>query len=252
MATPVGQPQTEPSLLAEPELDSNYFSSDSSVELSPGPHHKTMPVLSKKREATVSHPNTARPPLLSDGKVTPGVVRQFEYLCETFFMYAKGGIREEQKVARLFGSFQSQRIKDWIIVNDTTLTALTFPEFMKEFRRRWLPKHWEITLQAKVLRTTLDPTKETFETWVRDVQILNIGLRGTPEHVSETQLRAQLEANLDEELRTMANDEMAYEIKELHPWIQMVHRLDNKRRNERKRVNKYIEEYLRAMNGRGL
>ena len=90
---------------------------------------------------------------------------------------------------------------------------------------------------------------------MRDVQILNIGLRGTPEHVSETQLRAQLEANLDEELRTMANDEMAYEIKELHPWIQMVHRLDNKRRNERKRVNEYIEElleYLRAMNGQGL
>ena len=127
MVTPVGQPQTEPSLLAEPELDSIYFSSNSSVELSPRPHHKTMPVLSEKREATVSHPNTARPPRLSDGKVTPGVVRQFEYLCETFFMYAKGGIGEEQKVARLFGSFQSQRIKDWIIANDTTLTALTFP-----------------------------------------------------------------------------------------------------------------------------
>jgi hypothetical protein len=49
----------------------------------------------------------------------------------------------------------------------------------------------------------------------------------------------------------MANDEIAHEIKELHPWIQMVHRLDKKRRNERERVNKYIEEYLRAMKGRG-
>ena len=88
---------------------------------------------------------------------------------------------------------------------------------MKEFRRRWLPEHWEITLQAEVLRSLLDPTKETFDTWVTRVQTLNIALRGTPEHVSDTQLCDQLGANLDEELRIMAHDEMAHIIEELQP-----------------------------------
>ena len=247
MATPADQPQTEASPAVEPELLTDYSSSDSSVEVSPRHCHKTM---SDRREATVYHRDVARPPVMSDGKVTPAVVENFESSCDIYFMSANG-ISEEKKVARLFGSFQSQRIKDWIIVNRTTLADLTFPDFMKEFRKRWLPKDWDITLHAKILRTILDPTKETFEAWVRRVQILNVTLRGTPRHSSETELRFQLEANLDKELRTMANDEMAYEIKELRPWIQKVRRLDNKRRNERERINKYIEEYLGTMNGRG-
>jgi hypothetical protein len=187
---------------------------------------------------------------MSDGKVTPAVVEDFEYLCDIFFMSAKG-ISEEQKVSRLFGSFKNPQIKRWVSFEHTTLAALTFPEFMEEFRRRWLPEDWDITLHTKILRATLDPTKETFETWARRVQILNVSLRGNPKHLSETQLRSQLQANLDEELRTMANDEMANKIKELRPWIRRVHRLDNKRRNERKRINKYIEEHLGTMNGRG-
>ena len=247
MATPVGQPQTETSLTAEPELDPDYSSSDSSVELSPGPYHKAWP---DEKEATVLHPNHARPPIMTDGEVTPGVVRHFELVCGTYFMYAKG-ISEEQKVARLLGSFKNPDIKAWIIMNRTTLAALTFPDFMKEFRRQWLPEGWENTVRAEVLRSHLDPTKETFEAWVTHVQTLNIVLRGTPEHLSDTQLRVQLEANLDKELRTMVYDEMAHKIEELHPWIQRVQRLDNKRRNERKRINKYIEEYLRALGRRG-
>ena len=123
-------------------------------------------------------------------------------------MNAKG-ISDDQKVSRLFGSFKNPHIKDWISVERTTRAALTFPEFMKEFCSRWLPKDWDAILEAKVFRTLLDPTKETFETWVRRMQIFNITLRGSPKHFSETQLRSQLAANLDEELRTMAKDEKA-------------------------------------------
>ena len=151
---------------------------------------------------------------MTDGEVTHGIVRHFELVCGTYFMYAKG-ISEEQKVARLLGSFKNPDIEAWIITEHTTIAALTFPDFMKEFRRRWLPEHWEIILEAEVLRSLLDPTKETFETWVTRVQTLNIALRGTPEHVSDTQLRDQLGANLDEELRIMAHDEMAHKIEEL-------------------------------------
>ena len=203
-----------------------------------------------QNEATVYDRDT-RPPVMSDGEVTPGVVEHFEYLCDIFFMHAKGRISEEQKVTRLFRSFKNPYINVWISREHATLAALTFPDFMKEFRRRWLPKNWEITLQTKVLGTLLDPTKETFNEWVRHVQILNITLRGTPEQLSDTQLRAQLQANLDEELRTMVYDEMAHEIKELRPWIRKVRRLDNKRRNERERINRYIDEYLRAISTRG-
>ena len=247
MPTPAGQPQTEASPAVEPELITDYSSSDSSVEVSPRPCHKTMTC---RKKATVYHRDIAHPPLMSDGKVTPAVVEDFESSCDIFFMNAKG-ISEEQKVSRLFASFKNPHIKEWISVERTTLADLTFPDFMKVFRKRWLPGDWDITLLAKILRTTLDPIKETFEAWVRRVQILNITLRGSPRQLTETELRSQLVANLDEELRTMAKDEVAYKIKELHPWIRKVRLLDDKRRYEHKRTNKYIEEYFRTMNGCG-
>ena len=71
-------------------------------------------------------------------------------------MNAKGGITEEQKVTRILGSFRDSLIRDWIWSERSALTALTFPEFMKEFRRRWLHKDWEYMVRIKVLGAHLE------------------------------------------------------------------------------------------------
>jgi hypothetical protein len=173
---------------------------------------------------------------MSDGKVTPVAVRVFELRCEQFFMNAKGGIADEQKVTRLFGSFQNPLIHDWIHCESTTLATLSFPEFMKEFRRRWLPTNWEHTVRSQILAAHFDPGKDKFDSWVRHVQMLNIALRGTSSHLDDEQLRFRLEANLDEELWRLAHLEMAHKIADLLSWIQKVGKIDNKRRRDGRKL----------------
>jgi hypothetical protein len=171
----------------------------------------------------------------------------FEFHCENFFMNVKGGIADAQKVIRLFGSFENPLINDWISCERATLATLTFPEFMKEFRRLWLPTNWEHAVKSQVLGSRLHSSKEKFETWVAHVQTLNATLRGTSSHLNNEQLRFRLEANLDGDLRTLAYDEKANEIGELLPWIQKVRDIDNRRHNDRKRIYDYLEERMQII-----
>jgi hypothetical protein len=150
-------------------------------------------------------------------------------------MNARGRIADEQKVGRLFGSFQNTLIHDWICCKRATLATLSFPEFMKEFRRRWLPSDWEQTVRSQIIAARFDPRKEDkFETWVQNVQMLNIALRGTSSHLDDEQLRIRLEDNLDEELWRLAHHEKANKIENLISWIQKVGDIDSTRRVERK------------------
>jgi hypothetical protein len=176
----------------------------------------------------------------------------FEFHCENFFVNAKGGIAEAQKVTRLFGSFENPLINDWISCERATLAALSFPEFMKEFRRLWLPTNWEHAVKSQVVGSRLHPSKDKFETWVAHVQTLNATLRGTSSHLNNEQLRFRLEANLDGDLRTLAYDEKANEIVELLPWIQKIRDIDNRRHNDRKRIHDYLEERMQTINNPSL
>jgi hypothetical protein len=227
------------------EQDSDFSSDELSLDI-PLRHHPN--TTSDPKEASVSHRNISRPPIMSNGGVTPSAVQLFEFHCENFFMNAKGGITDGQKVTRLFGSFKNPLINDWISCERTTLATLSFPEFMKEFRRLWLPTNWENAVKAQVLGSRLDPSKDKFEIWVAHVQTLNATLRGTSSHLNNEQLLLRLEVNLDEDLRLLVYEEKAYEIRELLPWIQKVRDIDNRRHNDRKRIQNYLEERMQAIN----
>ena len=194
--------------------------------------------------AVVSHSNVTRPPQMSDGVVTPGTIQEFEQCAECFFLNAKGGIKEDQKVLRLLGCFANPLIRDWIAGKRSELSALTFPDFMKAVRKRWLPSNWEEATKTKMLSYRLEPDKEKFENWVVKIQKLNVALRGTTSYCDDDELRTQLALNIDPELRSKASKTGPH--KDLSSWIEAVTEIDRERQQDKKRLNDHLENFMRS------
>ena len=181
---------------------------------------------------------------MSDGLVTPGTIQEFEQCAECFFLNAKGGIKEDQKVLRLLGCFANPLIRDWIAGKRSELSALTFPDFMKAVRKQWLPSNWEEATKTKMLSHRLEPDKEKFENWVVKVQKLNVALRGTTSYCDDDELRAQLTLNIDPELRSKAAKTGPH--KDLSSWIEAVTEIDRERQQDKKRLNDHLELFMRS------
>lgn len=195
--------------------------------------------------ATVSHPIMSRPPILTDGDITPKVVRGFENHCNTYFLNAKDGVDDEKKVTRIIGCFENILVDDWAQVERDRLIELTFETFMKEFRRRWLPHNWEQAVRTKMPNSRLDPSQK-FETWAAQILSHNVSLRNTTSHMNESQLRTQLEAALDEELRAMATEQNIDTETDLRLWMTKIGDIDNRRQLDRKRMADFFENSMRS------
>lgn len=90
-------------------------------------------------------------------------------------------------------------------------TGLIFPDFMKEFRTRWLPHGGEENFRSLALSAWLVPKTQRFKLGSPPYCHLTYPLRGTISHLKDDRMRIQLEAGLDDELRTSSRDVKAYE-----------------------------------------
>ena len=141
---------------------------------------------------------------MTDGSISPKVVRDFETHCQTYFMNAKDGVADDLKVTKILGCFENALVADWASMERERLAKLSFEDFMKEFRERWLPYNWEQMIRVQMLGTHLDPAKHRFETWAAQIMSHNVSLRNTPLFMTDDRLRTQLEIMLDVELQTLA------------------------------------------------
>ena len=196
-------------------------------------------------EAIATHLVLSRPPHLSNGKITPNTIRDFKNHAENFFLNVKSTIPEDEKVTKVIGCFENCLVNDWISVNRSRLCALTFAKFMDEFHTRWLPSTWVEDLRTNILGSRLDP-RQTFETWSAKIQTLNVALRGTDSHLDDDQMRRQLEANIDTELRAMVCKEKLPTTIDLQDWLTKVSVLDDERQIERKCIGDVLDEKLRT------
>ena len=197
--------------------------------------------MSDPKLATVKHDTLTHPPVLSDGEISPKVIREFENRCKVYFMNVKGGVPDDQKVTKLLGSFRNTLIDDWMSTETDRIVQLSFTEFMDEFRERWLPTNWEQSILTQMLGNHLDPTKQTFEAWAAQILSHNVSLRKTKSHMTDEALRRQLEIMLDEELRTLACETNVAEITNLRDWMGKVKELDNRRQIDLKHMAQFFD-----------
>ena len=197
-------------------------------------------------EAVAMHLVLTHPPTLSKGRITPNVIRDFENHAENYFMNAKHGVPDDEKVTRILGCFENALINDWISVNQRRLRTLSFEQFMAEFCTRWLPKTWVEDLRNDILGSRLDPKQTTFETWAARIQTLNVALRGMDSHLDDEQMHRQLEANIDLELCSLARKSKVPVSTDFLTWMDKMTELDDDRQEDRKRIGDIVDEKNRV------
>jgi hypothetical protein len=179
--------------------------------------------------AQVVHENPRFPPVLTVGDITPDVMKQWERACRSFFK--SKDIEANDQVRRVCYGMKDTRISDWYLVDKERIDALKFDEYMIEMRANWLKMGWEGKVRKKILSSHQGSL--SFWDWQVSMQVQNSLLRGTPSHLSETQLRNQLEVNLNDNLAAICDDGKVHNEANFRKWLAEVRRFDEKRQHEK-------------------
>lgn len=104
-------------------------SSDSSLLPSPVRRKMSSTTKSGPKQATVEDRYT-KPPVLTEGDLTPEVAKDYETACRDFFDTKE--IEEGDQVRRLLVGIKDHWMRDWILGQHDVVVKLSFSEFMTE------------------------------------------------------------------------------------------------------------------------
>ena len=100
-------------------------------------------------------------------------------------------------IARVIHSLESPGMQDWIRIHAIHISALTFDNFIGEFKKKWLPKNWEHDIHNKVIGMQGD---RTFWEWQNELRNNNILLTGLPDHITLDNLRKHFSDRFNNDL----------------------------------------------------
>ncbi|KAJ6544866.1 hypothetical protein DFH09DRAFT_1088403 [Mycena vulgaris] len=105
--------------------------------------------------AIVTH-HTGKLPTFSKGEVTALACSEFQDTCQNYC--AHKDTATDKQVAIVLGCFEDMKVNNWTRPPPTRarLIALKFPEFMIEFRRKFLRPDWQETTRAEVLLSCMN------------------------------------------------------------------------------------------------
>jgi len=189
--------------------------------------------------AFVEHPVTKHCPILTTGDVSPKALVDLVD-AHNEYVIAKD-IDDADKVKKFLGRFKDVHICDWIASDRERLLALDYEAFMAELRINYLPADWEDNVRTEILGMKME-RNDKFWDWCQSMRALNIILRGTPSHLTETALCNQLEASLEPSLRLYCVHEKLGKIMVLKDWIAAVKEVDEKLKDDRKRSHEIFRE----------
>ncbi|PIL28861.1 hypothetical protein GSI_08907 [Ganoderma sinense ZZ0214-1] len=166
-------------------------------------------------------------PNITDGRVTPAVANTFEHGCVVHFK--DKDVPPGRQVAKATANITNALISDWYIARHEEFDAMTFEEFMAEFRDQWLPHGWAMKLRAQILQAS-QSRQEPFDLFCIRVMKLNTQLRGSNLRFDDDGLRATISANLYPDLAVQANEYAITSIGSFKDWQDAVNELDIARR----------------------
>ncbi|GBE78555.1 hypothetical protein SCP_0114440 [Sparassis crispa] len=190
--------------------DSSSSSSDSSGYTPPAPI-STMPFCPL---ATILQSSIKHPPSITSGKLTPSLLLQWEVACLEYFK--RKSIADLDKVSHITGGMQDKLICDWVMTNASTLTTVSWDDFIKLMCSHWLEKDWEDKVLTVLIRMTHD-NNNSLEDWIVTIE-------------KQTLLRASPARNPSSNLSSATRTE----------------RMDNERRADKHRHMKEIERFLHS------
>ncbi|KAG2737965.1 hypothetical protein P692DRAFT_20702742, partial [Suillus brevipes Sb2] len=177
-------------------------------------------------------------PKLTAGDITPQVACDWENACQTYFLHKS--IDEDDQVKMIASGMTDPRLRTWYLTQRAILSEGTFEEYMTAFKEAWLDSHWAMKLRKKVLGS--QQGNRSFYEWALDLQNQNALLYGNPSHLSDIQLRSQLEANVCDELTIRVLRAKLADNLTLKNWIEEVKHLDDERLEDLASHRKIAEE----------
>ncbi|KAJ7453086.1 hypothetical protein FB451DRAFT_671505 [Mycena latifolia] len=123
------------------------------------------------KHATVSR-HTGKLPTFHRGEITALACSEFQDACTNYF--AHKDTAAEKQVSIVLGCFEDMKVNNWTcpVVQRKRLTALSFPDFMGEFRKKFLKANWMEATRAEVLSSRMKAA-ETFDEWATNLQSLS-------------------------------------------------------------------------------
>ncbi|KAJ7463597.1 hypothetical protein FB451DRAFT_1403620 [Mycena latifolia] len=196
-------------------------------------------------KATVTR-HTSKLPTFYCGEITALACSEFQDACSNYF--ALKDTAAEKQVSIMLGCFEDMKVSNWTrpIAARKHRVALTFPEFMGEFRKKFLCTDWKEATRAELLSSRMKTT-ETFDEWT-NLESLAALLADDPSvpssfSLNQKRLRHMIEASMLPDLaHCYARDENASKIAEdkLDDWLTAVIKIDEQRQYN----NEHIEIML--------
>lgn len=177
------------------------------------------------KPASVEQSAPSKPPKLLTGELTPEAARDWENACATYFMHKE--IEPQNQVKMVAFRMLDPRLHTWYLAQQVTLDAGTFLEYMTALKDAWLETHWDTKLRKKVLGSRQGG--RAFYEWALELQNQNALLYGNAAHLTDAQLRNQLEANICDDLTMAVLRANLDATLTLRNWIEEVRHLDDKR-----------------------
>ena len=101
-----------------------------------------------------------KPPVLTEGDLTPKVTKDYKMACHNFFNTK--GIEEADQVCHLLVGIKDYHMHDWISSQHDHIVQLSFTDFMKEIHSKYLPPDWELKVRICILSANFNHKKQTF------------------------------------------------------------------------------------------
>jgi len=198
------------------------------------------------KNAIVEQPDGTKPPVLTAGIITPETARAWERACRQFFL--QKNVPEDDQVKRVAWGMHDPRLQDWYLTEQDEIDGLSFAEYMVQLREKWLEADWQSKVRNRLLGTPQGA--RNFYEWAVELQSVNALLRDDPSHLTLQQLRYQIEATMNEELRADCLHDKVNDEEDFHVWLQLVKRLDERLQKTRSRQQEALEQYMR-LQGKG-
>jgi len=97
--------------------------------------------MTNAKYAYVDQESASRPPTLHAGDISLAVMREFEEACIGYFESKE--VDEDKQVRKILPGLKDSRVRDWLTADRERIRALTFEDFMVEFRAAYLDEDWE-------------------------------------------------------------------------------------------------------------
>jgi hypothetical protein len=128
-----------------------------------------------KNVAHVEQDSSSKPPTLHSGDISPSVMREFEECCRGYFENKE--IDDDKQVRKILAGLKDTRVRDWISSDRARILALSFDNFMTEFRAAYLDQHWEENTRREL--GSMTQGNDSFWDYSIRVQSHNALLAGT-------------------------------------------------------------------------